>query len=167
MSLGFPSCNTMPVGNTGAQRGEQLLTRISSRRHSNVVLQRRAACQRRRQQDPDRQQMRLGGEEGSLDRTGPGPRRRAWDPLPRGISEEQYQYRQGLLQPCGRHQEAPSGQREDRPAERGRRQRRGQGRVRKVRTVLLRGQWEWRLAGSNCFLFNAPLATGTWGWRFP
>ena len=71
-----------------------------------MVLQRRAARHRRREQDPDRQQVRLGGEAGGVDGAGPGPRRRARRPVPRGLRQEQHQRREGLLQPRGRHQEA-------------------------------------------------------------
>ena len=43
-------------------------------RHPNVVLQRRAARDRGRQQDPDRQQVRLGGEASRIDGARPAAR---------------------------------------------------------------------------------------------
>lgn len=75
-------------------------------RHSNVVLERRTACHGRREQDPDRQQVRLGGQACRLYGTRAATRRRTGDPVHGGLGQEQHQRRESFLQFGGRHQEA-------------------------------------------------------------
>lgn len=75
-------------------------------RYPHLVCKRRATCYRRRQQDLDWKQVRLGGEACCVNRTRPRPRRRAGHPLPRSLRQIKHQYRQGVLQPSRRYQEA-------------------------------------------------------------
>jgi hypothetical protein len=90
-------------------------TRLTGTRHPHMVLQRRATRNRRRQQDPHWQQVRLGREARRLDRTGPGPCRRARHSLPRSLGKEQHQRRQGILLARIRYQEALDRHGENRP----------------------------------------------------
>jgi len=63
--------------------------KLTHPRYPHVVRQRRATRLGRRQQNPDRQQMRLGGEARSLNGARTGPGRRAGHSLPRGLRQDQ------------------------------------------------------------------------------
>ena len=56
-----------------------------------MVFQRGTARHRRRQQDPDRQQVRLGGEAGRLGGARAATRGRAGYPVHGGFGKEQHQ----------------------------------------------------------------------------
>ena len=100
----------------------------SPHRHPHLVLQRRATRQRRRQQDPDRQQVRLGGEAGGQHGTRAGACQRARHPIHGGQRQEQHQRREGFLQPSRRYQEEDCGHTATAAAS----------------TTIWRERWQWR-----------------------
>lgn len=89
-----------------SSRLDRIVLILFPSRHPDMVLQRRTARYRRRQQDPHRQQMRLGREKSSINRTRPAASRRARHPIHGGFRQRKHQHRKGFLQPSSRHQEA-------------------------------------------------------------
>lgn len=71
---------------------ESMLTTSHHYRHPHLVRERTTARYRGCQQDPDRQQVRLGGQARRLNGARTGLGRRTGNPLPRGFRQEQHQH---------------------------------------------------------------------------